>query len=79
MADANNNTILMNENEYKSIALKFQSLDLALRGLNHMLDEEGKIDHYDIEAVKRINSELYGEFMELKIDQISITKEPSHA
>ena len=79
MANANNNTISMSEYAYKSIALKFQSLDLALRGLNHMLDEEGKIDHYDIEAVKCINSELYGEFMELKIDQISITKEANHA
>ena len=62
--------------DWDSISLKFQSLDLALRGLNHMLDEEGQIDHYDIEAVKRINSELYGEFMELKIiNSNSITKD----
>lgn len=69
MANADSNTMTITEADYSSITLKFQSVDLALRGLNQMLDEEGNIDQLDIEAVKKIYSELHCEFLELKTNQ----------
>lgn len=65
MANANNNTISISNTEYKSIALKFQSVDLVLRGLGQMIDEDGQVDQHDIDAVKKVFSELFCEFLEL--------------
>lgn len=66
------------EANYNSISLRFQSVDLALRGLKQMHDEEGHVDQYDIDAVKKVYSELWCEFMELRLNSNSMTKEPNH-
>jgi hypothetical protein len=63
MSNAKN--ILISDADYQSIALKFQSLDLVLRGLGQMIDEEGSVVQHDIDAVKKVFSELFCEFLEL--------------
>lgn len=78
MTNANNSTILISDLDYQSISLKFQSVDLVLRGLSHMLDEEDHIDQYDIDAVKKVYTELFSEFQELRLNSNSITQEASH-
>lgn len=74
----NINAITISDADYQSIALKFQSVDLVLRGLSHMLDEEGHIDQYDIDAVKKVYIELFSEFQELGLNSNTITQGASH-